>query len=153
MQTRLILGLALIFTAFFVVSVVTYFQTNEAYYTVDELVANPRLYATGAAAPNAAADAPVSGRRMQVRGDIDKATVRRGREGLRLEFTLAGNEHTLPVRYEGLVPDTFDLAAQVTVGGRVSPSGTFVADQLFVQCPSKYEAAPPGAATPATANG
>lgn len=105
-------------------------------------------YGAAAAEPasvSLAGSAASAGRRMQVRGDIDKGTVTRGEDGLELRFTLTGKDHMLPVVYRDMVPDTFDLAKEVTVGGRVGPDGTFEADQLFVQCPSKYEAEPPGA--------
>jgi cytochrome c-type biogenesis protein CcmE len=145
MQTRLIIGAALILSAFAVIAVVTYFGNNEAYYTVDELVGNPALYqAPGAASVAQAAEARPTGRRMQVRGDIDKASVQRPKEGLEMRFALTGKDQRLPVVYHGLVPDTFDQATQVTVGGRTGTDGIFLADQLFVQCPSKYEAVPPG---------
>jgi cytochrome c-type biogenesis protein CcmE len=89
---------------------------------------------------------------MVVRGEIDKATVWRSPDGLTLRFTLVGKDQTLPVEYTGLVPDTFDRATEVTVGGRVAAGGAFAADQLSVQCPAKYEAVPPGAATAASSS-
>ncbi len=154
MQTRLVIGAGLLMAAFAVIIAATYFQNNEAYYTVDELVSNAALYqvADGGAGQvgmaqvaEAADSSPAGSRRMQVRGDIDKGSVQRGADGLELRFTITGKDHQLPVVYRDMVPDTFDLASQVTVGGRLGPNGTFEADQLFVQCPSKYEAEAPGA--------
>jgi cytochrome c-type biogenesis protein CcmE len=159
MQTRMVLGAATILVSLAAIAVVTYFQNNEAYYTVDELVGNPALYAAGhAGVVEAAAQAPVGapvGRRVQVRGEIDRATVERAEEGLELRFVLRYRDQALPVVYEGLVPDTFEQAEEVSVAGRVTDAGVFVADQLFVQCPSKYEAVPPGesAARPALGDG
>jgi cytochrome c-type biogenesis protein CcmE len=145
MHTRLIIGAALMLSAFAVISIVTYFSNNEAYYTVDELVGNPALYHHAPSADTVmAAEKTPTGRRMQVRGTIDKASVNRAKEGLQLKFTISGKDNRLPVEYEGMVPDTFDMATQVTVGGRAAADGTFIADQLSVQCPSKYEAVPPG---------
>jgi cytochrome c-type biogenesis protein CcmE len=101
--------------------------------------------ASGAVAHAAAAEP--AGRRVQVRGDLDKASVVRAAEGLELAFRIGYRDASLPVRYQGVVPDTFEMAEQVTVGGYVGADGVFQADVLFVQCPSKYEALPPGAAT------
>jgi cytochrome c-type biogenesis protein CcmE len=141
-------------------AIATYFANQEAYYTVDELVGNPARYpargghsvggAPGTGAPGVAraAERVPAGPRMQVRGTVDDASVRREQDGLVMAFTLTGKDGALPVVYQGIVPDTFDLAEAVTVGGRLAEDGTFVADQLLVQCPSKYEAVPPGKAPP-----
>ncbi|MCE7939214.1 MAG: cytochrome c maturation protein CcmE [Chloroflexi bacterium CFX6] len=76
----------------------------------------------------------------------ERASVTRPADGLELRFVLTGKDGRVPVVYRGVVPDTFDLAESVTVGGRVTADGGFAADQLLVQCPSKYEAVPPGQA-------
>lgn len=185
MQARYVIGAGVLLGAFAVVSVVAYFANQELYLTVDELVADPALYARGAeasvaavsaadasaaerthvegpatAGPNgtdgtygrraSASMADPSSRRLQVRGDVDYDSVVRPAEGLELRFDLVGKDGRLPVVYEGLVPDTFDMAESVTVAGRLASDGTFVADDLVVQCPSKYEAVPPGATVPHT---
>lgn len=158
MQTRIWVGGALILGALVAMAIGAYFSNQVAYYTVDELVANPELYPLAPAVAQAAelggpagGSAPVApdpdelaGPRMQVRGSIDRASVERAEEGLALHFVMGGKDGRLPVRYQGVVPDTFDLADTVTVGGRLSADGTLVADELLVQCPSKYEAVPPG---------
>ncbi len=149
MRLRYVLGAGLILGAVVVISIVTFSREAEAYYTVAEL--------WDAAAPAAPADAPASvlsasaGERMRVRGYVDAATVARTDHGLGLAFVLADDERHLAVRYRGLVPDTFDRAESITVGGRLAADGTFEADELFVQCPSKYEAVPPGATAPSDA--
>jgi cytochrome c-type biogenesis protein CcmE len=145
MQARFVVGAGLVFGAMAVIAMVTYFSNQEAYYTVDELMASPAAGGSGVAlAAESDAAAPNWSPRVQVRGDVRRESVERGVDGLELRFTLTGREGELPVLYRGLVPDTFDLAEEVTVAGRVGPEGEFEADQLFVQCPSKYEAVPPG---------
>jgi cytochrome c-type biogenesis protein CcmE len=96
----------------------------------------------GTRAPGRRARVP---RRLQVRGVVDDTSVERSADGLTLRFTLGGRTGRLPVVYRGLVPDTFDQAETVTVAGLVGADGVFEADELLVQCPSKYEAVPPGA--------
>lgn len=174
MQARYVIGAGIMLGAFAVVAIVAYFANQELYMTVDELARDTSLMAAAAepdgrsaeigdgaasagaaaavSAPNAGegsgqgAGVVSSGRRLQVRGVVDYDTVQRPAEGLELRFDLTGEESRLPVVYEGMVPDTFDMAEQVTVAGHLGPDGTFVADDLVVQCPSKYEAEPPGAA-------
>jgi cytochrome c-type biogenesis protein CcmE len=46
---------------------------------------------------------------------------------------------TLPVRYNGILPDMFAAGRDVIVEGRVE-SGVFQAKALLTTCPSKYEA-------------
>jgi len=168
MPTRFVVGGALILGAMAVIAIATYFSNQVPYFSVDELVADPALYhpaavrveaaEAGASGPQAASSggagtvrampglAEPAGRRMQIRGMVGDGSVERASAGLELRFNLTGKTGVVPVVYHGVVPDAFDLAESVTVGGRLTGGGTFVADQLFVQCPSKYQAAPPGQA-------
>lgn len=148
MRLRYVLGAGLILGAVIVISIVTFSRQAEAYYTVGELWANAAPDARPGAPPTALS--AVAGRRMRIRGYVDAASVRREDSGLRLSFDLTDDERRIAVTYRGLVPDTFDRAESVTVGGRLGDDGAFVADELFVQCPSKYEAVPPGATAPAS---
>ena len=156
MQMRYGIGALIILAAMMVVSMTTYSQFQEAYYSVDQLLADSALYSSEMRAeansarelepgsePGTETGAAV-GKRMQLRGIIAEGSVLRAEEGLGLSFGLAGKEGSVPVVYEGIVPDTFEMAETVTVGGKLSDRGVFLADELFVQCPSKYEAVPPG---------
>jgi cytochrome c-type biogenesis protein CcmE len=131
-----VVGGALIMAAIAVIAVTGFYTSREAYFTVDdfflEQAAESFVPATGQ-----------PGRRLQLRGVVDDESVQRPGAGLDLEFSLGGKEALVPVVYHGVVPDTFEMADTVTVGGRFRPDGVFEADQLFVQCPSKYEAVPP----------
>jgi cytochrome c-type biogenesis protein CcmE len=132
-----VVGGALILVAMAVVAVTGFYSSQEAYYTVDDFV-------HAAEADTYRAPDGRSARRLQLRGKVEGQTVSRPADGLGLEFDLEGKDATVPVVYEGVVPDTFDMAESVTVGGVFGADGVFLADQLFVQCPSKYEAVPPG---------
>jgi cytochrome c-type biogenesis protein CcmE len=121
-------------------ALLTYRSTQELYFTVDELV-DGRGAALYAAAATGGAD---HRGRVQVRGTVNYETVERPSEGLEMRFVLEGRDAALPVVYHGVVPDTFEIAETVTVAGYLETGGGFAADQLFVQCPSKYEAVPPG---------
>lgn len=134
MGLRYLFGALVVLGAFAAISVLTYYDAEEAYFTVDELASDAR-----------ALRALEDGRAVQVRGEVDEATLERSADGLELRFDLVGLDGRVAVVYRGLVPDTFDQAESVTVGGRMAEGGAFAADRLYVQCPSKYEAVPPGA--------
>lgn len=46
---------------------------------------------------------------------------------------------TIPVSYQGVVPDTFKAGAEVIVEGGMDDSGQFTAKSLMTKCPSKYQ--------------
>jgi cytochrome c-type biogenesis protein CcmE len=56
-------------------------------------------------------------------------------------FTITDGAADMPVRYHGIIPDTFVDGADVVVEGAMSGDGTFVANNMLAKCPSKYEAA------------
>lgn len=45
----------------------------------------------------------------------------------------------IPVRYKGLIPDTFKAGAEVIVEGSMDSLGQFMAKTLMTKCPSKYQ--------------
>ena len=62
-------------------------------------------------------------------------------EGLELRFTLldnTGREASLPVVYQGAVPDTFKVGIQIVAEGKYTDSGTFEADSILTKCSSRY---------------
>jgi len=77
---------------------------------------------------------------VQVNGVLaDKQYVLRKDEQF-LSFRLKDSEgQVLPVEYRGVIPGNFDQATSIVAIGRYD-TGRFVADQLLVKCPSKYQA-------------
>ncbi|UCD18032.1 MAG: cytochrome c maturation protein CcmE [Candidatus Zixiibacteriota bacterium] len=82
---------------------------------------------------------------VQVSGLIDFSEVQYDAAGQRLVFTLVDLESPDPasaermtVYYYGVVPGNFEQATSVLVRGKAKEEG-FVAEQLFVKCPSKYQ--------------
>ena len=49
---------------------------------------------------------------------------------------------TYPVRYRGIIPDTFTDSVDVVVEGRLHRDGVFQATVLTAKCASRYENAP-----------
>lgn len=85
-------------------------------------------------------------RTVQVMGKIDFDMVSYSTDHTRLEFAIydadAENEITatrMPVHYYGVVPGNFDQATSVVLKGKVGDEGVFVAQQMLVKCPSKYQ--------------
>ena len=76
---------------------------------------------------------------FRLAGRVKAGSVVRDLENTRLEFTLAGAQAELPVRYEGVVPDNFTEEREVVVEGRLAPAGVFQADTLMTRCESKYQ--------------
>ena len=77
---------------------------------------------------------------VQVNGTLaDKAYVMKPNEQY-LSFRLKDEKgEVLPVEYHGVVPGNFDQAVSIVAIGRYQDQ-RFVADQLLVKCPSKYQA-------------
>jgi cytochrome c-type biogenesis protein CcmE len=84
-------------------------------------------------------------RTVQVLGRIDFDAVNYNAADSRLEFAVydakAENKETaerMKVVYYGVVPGNFDQATSVVLKGK-SEGDTFVAEQMLVKCPSKYQ--------------
>lgn len=81
------------------------------------------------------------GRTVRVEGLVAPDSIA-NRPGTReYRFRVTRNHAELPVRYEGIVPDTFANCAGVTVRGKLQANGVFEADEIVAKCPSRYEAA------------
>jgi cytochrome c-type biogenesis protein CcmE len=84
-------------------------------------------------------------RMVQVMGKIDFAQVNYNTGQNRLEFAVydATAKDTvtaarMPVHYYGVVPGNFEQATSVVLKGKTT-EGVFVAEQMLVKCPSKYQ--------------
>ncbi len=82
---------------------------------------------------------------VQVMGKVDFDVVNYNTEVERLEFAVYDAEAEskatavhMPVYYYGVVPGNFDQATSVVLKGKVDDSA-FVAEQMLVKCPSKYQ--------------
>jgi cytochrome c-type biogenesis protein CcmE len=92
---------------------------------------------------DAAASSP---RPVQVMGKIDFDAVQYDSDSELLRFAIYDAQaeqvqgaKRLDVVYRGIVPGNFDQATSVVLKGQPDASGTFVAEQMLVKCPSKYQ--------------
>lgn len=99
------------------------------YMTVDELEAN--------------VDEAV-GKPIKVSGKIVGDSIEFDPDKIMLTFDLRGedeeNSFRVPIQYEGVKPDSLNDGWEAIVEGELTPDGTFIASELLVKCPSKYEA-------------
>jgi cytochrome c-type biogenesis protein CcmE len=69
-------------------------------------------------------------------------TIEREPGGRAVSFRVTDGSQIIPVRYRGVIPDTFTDSVDVVVEGRYNREGTFVATTLLAKCASRYENAP-----------
>jgi cytochrome c-type biogenesis protein CcmE len=100
----------------------TAFRKNMMYfYTPSDLLAHP-----------VASDAHV-----RLGGLLQRGSVRRG-DGLKVDFILADCTHSVPVRYEGILPDLFIEGQGIVTSGHAGADGTFVADEVLAKHDENY---------------
>ncbi len=94
---------------------------------------------TQASTPSDVVASAEPGRSYELTGKVVDGSVRR--DGERLRFAIRDRDGTtsVPVTYEGVVPDPFREGREVIVSGQVEGK-TFVAerDSLVTKCPSKF---------------
>jgi len=77
---------------------------------------------------------------VRVAARVVPGTIRKDSKSMTVDFVMAEGGVSLPVRYTGLVPDTFKDDSEVVVEGRMTPDrSSFTAHTLLAKCPSKYE--------------
>lgn len=80
-----------------------------------------------------------NGSKLRIKGELVEDSVEYNPELPLLKFSLTDGDHSLAVRYEGVLPDNFEHADEVIIEGKFSPEREFIVSKLMLQCPSKYE--------------
>jgi cytochrome c-type biogenesis protein CcmE len=125
--TVLVVGLAFAGLMYSTIS-----EGTEYYKHVDEVMANPAAW---------------QGKRLQLHGFIVDHSILRKRDSLDYRFQVQSNGKVVPVRYSGIVPDTFKGGAEVVLKGRLDHEGFAVEPNgVMAKCPSKYETKSPAVA-------
>ena len=75
---------------------------------------------------------------VRVKGQVAPGSVEQGATGNTLKFTVTEGGASLPVTYQGVVPDTFRVATEIVIEGQLNSTGIFQAHTLMPKCPSKY---------------
>jgi cytochrome c-type biogenesis protein CcmE len=77
------------------------------------------------------------GTRMRIGGLVKEGSVSRG-EGLAVHFEVTDGRRTVPVAYQGLLPDLFREGQGVVAEGALDPDGTFRADSVLAKHDETY---------------
>jgi cytochrome c-type biogenesis protein CcmE len=94
---------------------------------------------TEASTPSALKANAEPGRSYEMTGKVVKGSVERKGDLLQFAVRDRDGSASVPVTYEGVVPDPFREGREVIVSGELE-NGTFVAerDSLVTKCPSKF---------------
>jgi cytochrome c-type biogenesis protein CcmE len=124
MKAKYIIG-GVIIVLFMIWGASAFFKTTIQYVTIDKARSSTKI--------------------VQVMGKIDFDKVNYNADASRLEFAVYDTEAenkkdatTMDVVYYGVVPGNFDQATSVVLKGK-SDGNKFVANQMLVKCPSKYQ--------------
>ena len=79
---------------------------------------------------------------LKVSAKVVRGSIQRDQAAQRIDFKITDGAQTFPVRYIGLVPDTFTDAndIDVVVEGKYGKDGVFMATDVIAKCGSRYEA-------------
>ena len=81
---------------------------------------------------------------IRIGGMVEKGSVKRAGDSLLVQFVVTDMNKTIPVRYEGILPDLFRDGQGVVTLGRIGVDGTFLAREVLAKHDENYM--PPEAA-------
>jgi cytochrome c-type biogenesis protein CcmE len=84
-----------------------------------------------------AGDAPPA-RTFRIGGMVTEGSVQRTPGSLEVRFVVTDFRNSMPVRYEGLLPDLFREGQGVIAHGRMNAAGEFVADEVLAKHDENY---------------
>ena len=124
-KKRFLIGGIIVFLAIGYMGFIGFQKSATFYYEVNELMAR---------------GSTVSVENVRVDGKVVPGSVEQEAQGRILKFTISnvGGGKSLPVVYQGVVPDTFKVGVEVVVEGQLNSDGIFRAHTLMPKCPSKY---------------
>jgi cytochrome c-type biogenesis protein CcmE len=99
------------------------FQENVAFYY------DPTKVANGEVRP---------GQRFRLGGMVVVGSVQRTVGTLDINFVVTDFQHTVPVRYNKVLPNLFKENSGMVADGRLDASGTFIADEVLAKHDEKY---------------
>ena len=79
----------------------------------------------------------VPGARLRIGGLVKEGTVVRG-ENMAVRFEVTDGKSTVPVSFQGLLPDLFREGQGVVAEGALDPGGIFKADSVLAKHDEKY---------------
>ena len=85
------------------------------------------------AAGKAEVDKPI-----RLGGMVEEGSIERLPDGVTIRFRVGDADGSVPVVYRGIVPDLFREGSGAVAEGRLSPDGTFVADNILAKHDERY---------------
>jgi len=80
------------------------------------------------------------GEHVRLSGQVVDGSISMDAASGTIAFQVSDDTTTVPIVYEGPMPDTLRDEGEAVVEGSLGPDGVFHADTLFAKCPSKFEA-------------
>jgi len=77
-------------------------------------------------------------RRVRIGGIVAEGSVKKLADGVTVEFTVTDLAHTLPVRFQGVLPDLFREGQGVVAEGRLLAGGGFLAETVLAKHDETY---------------
>ncbi len=84
-----------------------------------------------------AGKAPVDGV-FRVGGLVEKGSVKKSSDGLTVDFIVTDLNKSIPVHYQGILPDLFREGQGVVCQGKLGTGDHFIADQVLAKHDEKY---------------
>jgi cytochrome c-type biogenesis protein CcmE len=78
-----------------------------------------------------------TGKRVRIGGLVEPGSLQRGAE-LRIGFRVTDGKSTVPVSYQGIVPDLFREGQGVVAEGMLEPGGALKADTVLAKHDERY---------------
>ena len=122
-RRRFLIGGFIVFLAVGYLGYIGFQEAATYYYTVGELLEQ---------------GSSIYGENVRVNGQVASGSVEQEAAGRILRFTIIDGEESLPVVYQGIVPDTFKVGNEVVIEGHLNSAGIFQAHTLMPKCPSRY---------------
>ncbi|MGM0953411.1 MAG: cytochrome c maturation protein CcmE [Pseudomonadota bacterium] len=85
----------------------------------------------------AAGNAPMDVR-IRAGGMVEEGSVKRDTDSLSVQFRVTDYSASVPVQYNGILPDLFAEGQGVVAMGRLNAEGMFVADQVLAKHDENY---------------
>ena len=85
----------------------------------------------------AAGEAPKD-KTFRIGGLVEAGSVKRGSDGLTVQFNVTDTAKTIPVTYTGILPDLFKEGKGVVAQGRLGPDGSFRATEVLAKHDENY---------------
>jgi cytochrome c-type biogenesis protein CcmE len=128
-KRAVLIGTGLVILAAAVTLVLTAFQQNLVFFfTPSQVAAN---------------EAPM-GKAFRIGGMVEEGSLKRGGDGLTVQFKVTDTAKSIQVKYTGILPDLFKEGKGVVAQGRLGPDGVFQATEVLAKHDENYM--PPEAA-------